>query len=517
MQKQRTAQRSRRPLKSDESLYELGDYARRSGGSEAGRLDPEPYRSEFRRDYARVIHSPAFRRLQGKTQLFPSHESDFFRNRLTHTLEVAQIAKSIAIRINHVDERFKNNQIDTDLVETAALAHDLGHPPFGHNGEQILDRLLIEHGGFEGNAQTLRIIARTEKRTTLTWPGNAQAPVAFIDGRDQRVGLDLTARSIAACLKYDQAIESDADRRKHTDTDRHPAKGYYSSDSDIVKWVKLSVDPHGQMDNLRLIECSIMDVADDIAYSTYDLEDVFKAGFLTPVDIFAIDDSVKHRIVSDVKKKIEKYYPDLSRTEKNFDINELNIIILKIFHEVFSIEDTIFPSKKFNIQSDEDLLAYAARISATVSKIQSQLMESGYYRSQFTSYMVGSLIRSVEVKHHPFLKACQVRMSIDKFKAVETLKGLVYKSVINSSRIRLGDQRALNILNTIFRAFTEANGSRADLLPSDWQAVYVSDGLTTTERMRAVCDFISGMTDRYCVEFYARITDKDPPSIHKSI
>ena len=96
--------------------------------------DDAPYRSPSRRDYARLLHSPAFRRLQGKTQLFPSVESDFFRNRLTHSLEVAQIAKSIALRLN--DSHFKDDQIDTDLVETAALAHDLGHPPFGHNGER---------------------------------------------------------------------------------------------------------------------------------------------------------------------------------------------------------------------------------------------------------------------------------------------------------------------------------------------------------------------------------------------
>src|ERR1041385_5964077 len=94
--------------------------------------DPdEPYRTPWRRDYARLIHSAAFRRLQGKTQLFPGKESDFFRNRLTHSLDVAQIAKSIAIRLNNTLDYFKSNNIDTDLVETVALAHDLGHPPFG--------------------------------------------------------------------------------------------------------------------------------------------------------------------------------------------------------------------------------------------------------------------------------------------------------------------------------------------------------------------------------------------------
>lgn len=115
------------------------------------------YRSAFRRDYARLIHSAAFRRLQGKTQLYPGHESDFFRNRLTHSLEVAQIAKSIALKINEASDFFRANPINVDLVEFAGLAHDLGHPPFGHNGEHALDYCMRDHGGFEGNAQTLRL------------------------------------------------------------------------------------------------------------------------------------------------------------------------------------------------------------------------------------------------------------------------------------------------------------------------------------------------------------------------
>ena len=120
------------------------------------------YRSLFRRDLARIVHSHGFRRLDGKTQLFPQYESDFFRNRLSHSLEVAQIAKSIALKINQgLDEKYK---IDLDLVELAGFAHDLGHPPFGHQGEEILAECMREHGGFEGNAQTLRLLAKLEKK-----------------------------------------------------------------------------------------------------------------------------------------------------------------------------------------------------------------------------------------------------------------------------------------------------------------------------------------------------------------
>src|SRR5262249_20372622 len=120
-------------------FYHSGDYERRVIIPDSG--SPETYRTRFRRDFARIIHSPTFRRLQRKTQLFPGDESDFFRNRLTHSLEVAQIAKSIAIRVNYlVKQQYGQNagSIDTDLVELASLAHDLGHPPFGHTGEAAL-------------------------------------------------------------------------------------------------------------------------------------------------------------------------------------------------------------------------------------------------------------------------------------------------------------------------------------------------------------------------------------------
>src|SRR5260221_9915049 len=108
-------------------------------------------RSPYRRDLARLVHSPCFRRLQGKAQLFPSDENDFFRNRLTHSLEVAQIATGIALNLNSREKELKRSPIDIDLVHFAALAHDLGHAPFGHDGERALDQVMRRHGGFEGN------------------------------------------------------------------------------------------------------------------------------------------------------------------------------------------------------------------------------------------------------------------------------------------------------------------------------------------------------------------------------
>ena len=219
-----------------------------------------PYRSDFRRDYARLLHCPSFRRLQGKTQLFPGIESDFFRNRLTHSLEVAQVAKAIALRINLEYDYFKENPIDADLVETAALAHDLGHPPFGHTGEKALDDCMKDKGGFEGNAQTLRILARLEKKK------RPEADKA--DGEDPRTGLGLTHRTLAAVLKYDHCI------KVQRDANASLQKGYYQSEKPLVDRIKQSViGSNSNVTKLKTIECQIMDLADDIAYSTYDLED----------------------------------------------------------------------------------------------------------------------------------------------------------------------------------------------------------------------------------------------------
>ncbi len=244
--------------------------------SSTSRLPSESYRTSWRRDYARLIHSAAFRRLQGKTQLFPNSESDFFRNRLTHSLEVAQVAKSIAVRLNHVIPQFQRQNIQTDIVETAALCHDLGHAPFGHNGEEALDELMMEDGGFEGNAQTLRILAKTEKRQTSKLDGDDPIPVDTT-GKDCRVGLNLTYRTLASTLKYDKEIPQLSEARK----DKKVQKGYYRTERDLVSKIKSSIlGDYKPEKAFKTIECSIMDIADDICYSTYDLEDAFKANFL---------------------------------------------------------------------------------------------------------------------------------------------------------------------------------------------------------------------------------------------
>ena len=270
------------------------------------------YRTEYNRDYARVLHSPSFRRLQGKTQLFPTQESDFFRNRLTHSLEVSQIAKSIALKL-----KTENSDLDIvpDVCEIAGLVHDIGHPPFGHNGEAALDECMRECGGFEGNAQTIRILTRLEKKE---FPING----IIYDSKnktDNRVGLNLTARAIASALKYDNPIPTIRNKKDPLE------KGYYESEIPIIDTVKSCLIENKLDDDIKFktVECSIMDIADDIAYSTYDVEDAFKAGFLTPYDML----SANEEILKGISEK-------LKRSQIIVSVDQCREILLNIFKDM---------------------------------------------------------------------------------------------------------------------------------------------------------------------------------------
>ncbi len=227
-------------------LYD--DHARARLVPEPPKRVDAPERTPFERDRARVVHAASSRRLAAKTQVVGPQSDDFVRNRLTHSLEVAQVARDLSRALGTLP----------DIAETAALAHDLGHPPFGHNGERVLADLAVEAGGFEGNAQTLRLLTRLEAKS--------------VDAEGRSVGLNLTRATLDACTKYpwphDEAIDGKF--------------GVYADDLPVFTWLRQG-SPVGHR---RCLEAQVMDLADDVAYSVHDVEDGVVAG---RVDLTAID------------------------------------------------------------------------------------------------------------------------------------------------------------------------------------------------------------------------------------
>jgi dGTPase len=238
--------------------------------SSRGRLYPEPVsatRNAFRRDCDRIIHATAFRRLAHKTQVFVFHEGDHFRTRLTHTLEVTQIARSLARALG----------LDEDLAEALALAHDLGHPPFGHAGERALDRCLAACGGFDHNAQTLRVVTALERR----YP-------AFD-------GLNLSWETLEGIVKHNGPL---------TARDGSLVQAYRE------RGLPHTVAVHNRMQELELwsfasAEAQLAAIADDIAYDAHDIDDGLRAG------LFVLEDLADVALIRVILRAIRKQHPAL--------------------------------------------------------------------------------------------------------------------------------------------------------------------------------------------------------------
>jgi dGTPase len=316
--------------------------------SSKGRLvsEPEsPTRTPFQRDRDRIIHSTAFRRLKHKTQVFVYHESDHYRTRLTHTIEVAQIARSLA-RALHLDE---------DLAEALALVHDFGHTPFGHAGERALDRAIRKWGGFDHNAQSLRIVAMLEK--------------AYADFD----GLNLTWECLEGLVKHNG-----------------PLLGQYADPDE-------KVDPYilefNKTYDLRLeqfssLEAQVAAISDDIAYNSHDIDDGVRAG------LFQLEDMGELPLIRDILPELNQTYPDLERTRLLHEFTRRQITRM--------VEDVIVETRKnitqHNPQSVEDI--YAA--NATIAKFSDDMQEADkaikafLFKHMYHSKPVMSIMRNAE-------------------------------------------------------------------------------------------------------------------------
>jgi dGTPase len=282
-----------------------------------GRLFAEPpskTRSPFRRDCDRVIHSTAFRRLMHKTQVFVSHEGDHYRTRLTHTLEVAQIARALARQLG----------LDEDLTETLALAHDLGHPPFGHAGERALDSCLQSHGGFDHNAQTLRVVTALEHR----YP--------------EFDGLNLSWESLEGIVKHNGPLTD----RSGAAVGRYRGHGIpegisgYNGIYDLELW------------SFASLEAQVAAIADDIAYDAHDIDDGLRAG------LFTVDDLKVMPLTAAMIAEIDRSYPGLDEIRRGAElVRELiSYLIGAVFTETARRLDAARPASVHDVRHHGQVL-----------------------------------------------------------------------------------------------------------------------------------------------------------------
>lgn len=365
-----------------ESLEEkfLSPYAVKSGESR-GRQHREAehsYRTRFQRDRDRIIHCSAFRRLEYKTQVFVYHEGDYYRTRLTHSLEVAQIARSIC----------KSLQLNEDLAEAIALSHDLGHPPFGHTGQKVLNRLMKGWGGFEHNRQSLRIVKLLEKR----YP--------------QFDGLNLTWEVLEGISK-------------HSRDDENP---YLQSDKN----------------RFPSLEGQVADFADGIAYNAHDLDDGITSGLLELGQLKSV------ALWKENEKRLEQQYTNLDLKMKKYQIvrNIINDLITD-FRKA-----TLKNIKKYKINSVEEVRTCPVRLAGFGSEVSQKNAE---------------------------------------------LKNFLHKKMYQHPKVQRMEFKAELYLNRLFEAYTRF----PDLVPEDEQQ---ASGESPMERR--ICDYISGMTDRFCIREY---------------
>jgi dGTPase len=315
-----------------------------------GRLFAEPpskTRSAFRRDCDRVIHSTAFRRLKHKTQVFVFHEGDHYRTRLTHSLEVAQIARALARQLG----------LDEDLTETLALAHDLGHPPFGHAGERALDKCLQGHGGFDHNAQALRVLTALEHR----YP--------------EFDGLNLTWESLEGIVKHNGPL---------TEQGGAPAGRY--SEAGIPVGI---ADFNGKYDlelwSFASLEAQVAAFADDIAYDAHDIDDGLRAG------LFKVDDLKVMPLTDEIIAEIAKHYPDLDDDRRGAElVRELiSYMISAVISETGRRLETAKPQSAHDVRHHhQPLVAFPHRVAQEEAAIKAFLKQR-MYRHQRVMRVMG--------------------------------------------------------------------------------------------------------------------------------
>jgi dGTPase len=396
---------------------------------------PAPERRPFERDRARVVHAASFRRLAAKTQVVGPQSDDFVRNRLTHSLEVAQVARDLARALG----------TEPDLVETAALAHDLGHPPFGHNGERVLAEAAADCGGFEGNAQTLRLLTRLEAKTF--------GP----DGRS--AGLNLTRATLDACTKYPWPLaEAEVPSGVHADGSPKVVRkfGVYDDDRPVFDWLRA-----GAPAKRRCFEAQVMDLADDIAYSVHDVEDGIVAG---RIDLTALDTEAVWETVRDW------YLPDVSDDRLTAALEALRTI-------------TTWPTTAYD---------GSRRRQAALKNLTSDLIGRFCAAIQDATFETGT---------GPFLRhRASAVVPVDTSVEMGVLKGIAAHYVMQAEDRVAAMARQRELLAELVEVLVKTGPDRLEpSFAADW-----ADATDDAARLRVVIDQVASLTDASALAWHSR-------------
>ncbi|UTW54616.1 anti-phage deoxyguanosine triphosphatase [Kordiimonas sp. SCSIO 12610] len=424
-------------------------------------------------DYGRIIHSASFRRLQSKTQILNLGDGDFYRTRLTHSLEVAQIASGLTKQLafdNLDNSELKDVLPEEKLIQTIAMTHDLGHPPFGHGGEIALNYCMREHGGFEGNGQTLRILSKLEKMS-------------------KNDGANLSRRTLLGVLKYPVPYSAVKNRQIHPSmingdkplklldkNSSKPPKCYHDTEQDIVNWI---MEPLSEKDRLQFVafdpvvgkhakskhksfDCSIMDLADEISYGVHDFEDAITLGMLT-----------------------EQH-----------------------FRKYVSAEDCApfieFAARRNSQELDND--QYEGLIKL--------LFNNGSKRKKYINLLVGYFIQNVQFIRieefaEPLIQYRAVLRKGDR-KLLDSLIEIVKHKMILSAEVQHLEFRGQMMVLKVFDVLTS---DPYCYLPEDIFEKYIDQN----KNPRIVCDYIAGMTDNHLVKIYNRLFSPNEGSVFEKI
>ncbi len=369
-------------------------------GQSRGRLYPEAlstFRSEFQRDRDRIIHSSAFRRLKHKTQVFVEHEGDYYRTRLTHTIEVAQVARTIAGQLG----------LNTDLAEAVALAHDLGHPPFGHTGEDALHVLMAPYGGFDHNAQAIRIVTSLERH------------YADFDG------LNLTWEALEGIAKHNGPVEGQVPVTLAEYVSRHDL----------------------ELHTFASAEAQVAAIADDVAYNHHDLHDGLRAGLFTEADLMDLP------VTGPAFEEVDRRWPGLDPMRRRHEA------LRRVFGTMV-----------------EDVIAVAeARLTAAQPRSADEIRAMG---------------------------TTVIRFSKKLYQELKAIRGFLFHRMYRAPSVMEERAKVTAMVHDLFPLFM-ADPLR---LPPDWHGD-VGRAASEAEVARVVCDYISGMTDRFAIQEHARLCE----------